>query len=397
VAGPAFRRHRFLSASKTRTDRRAGASVLILALFAGVAAIVVVSRFHDSAALLKTSPASSNTRLPLQRTAKVSLARLIGQTLMGRMTGEIPSRSLLARVRRGELGGIIIFSDNIGSVPSLRSAIDHLQRAAAIGGNPPLLIATDQEGGIVKRFPAGPPFVSPAVMGAKGSEAASRRSGDATAAFLRRTGINVDLAPVLDVPSSSASFLGSRAFSQNPAIVARVGSAFIRGLQRDTVAATAKHFPGLGTATANTDNGAVIITTSRAALVRRLVPFETAIARGVRLIMVSNASYLALDSSGASASLSRPIVTGLLRGDLHFGNVVITDAMSAPGPARYRDAPIRALHAGVDVLLYSDDEQASADAYSQVAAAARAGKLSRAILESSYERITKLKAWLRTG
>lgn len=323
------------------------------------------------------------------------LARQLGQLLMGRMTGRVPSIQLLKRIRRGEVGGIIVFPDNFATVEELRRTIDTLQAEAAAGGNPPLLVATDQEGGYVARLPAGPPGQSARQMGESGTPASVARLGEETGWYLRRYGITVDLAPVLDVPGSPANFLGSRAFGRHPRVVSRIGTAFALGLQKARVAATLKHFPGLGTATANTDLGVVDIATRASGLRWRYRPFKEAIAEGVQMVMVSNASYSSLDPSGRPACLSPTIVRGILRGQLGFEGVVITDAFSTPSPARYADAPVRALGAGVDMLLYSDSERASADAFLQLRLAAREGMLARAVVRTAYERVVALKAWVK--
>jgi beta-N-acetylhexosaminidase len=329
-----------------------------------------------------------------KRPANVPLTQLVGQHLMGRLTGTQPSASLLARIRRGELGGVIIFSENFTALAGLKTTIAKLQKAARNGGGPPLLIATDQEGGLVKRLPAGPPFKSPAEMGAAGSASQARLAGTDTGKYLRAASLNVDLAPVLDVPSSNSSFLGSRAFGRDPTRVQRVGVAFASGLQSGGVAATAKHFPGLGTAAANTDIGDVTIFNSRAELLRRLAPFKAAVRTRIKLVMVSNARYAALDPTKTPAALSKPIVTGLLRQQLGFRGVVITDTLAAPSLRRYRDVPMRALRAGIDVLLYSDREQDSADAYAQLVQAFKSGRLARDTLEASFKRVISLKSWL---
>ena len=162
------------------------------------------------------------------------------------------------------------------------------------------------------------------------------------------------------------------------------------GCRARGVAATAKHFPGLGTARGNTDDGEIRIATPRAELDTRLPPFATAIRRGVDLVMVSNAAYAAFDPSGVPAVLSKPIVTGLLRGRLGFDGVAITDAMEAPGPAGRAHAAARALAAGVDVLLFTGERDGAA-AYDELLAAAKAGTLPAAVLRAANARIERLK------
>jgi beta-N-acetylhexosaminidase len=324
-----------------------------------------------------------------------SLERMVGQTIMTSMSGTTPDAQLLARVRAGQVGGVILFGANAVTRPQVSTLVARLQQAARAGGNPPLLIATDQEGGGVRRFHSCPPFQSARAMGSTLTAAQVTAVGRATGTCLRSLGVTVNLAPVLDVPNSPSNFLGSRAFSENVVTVTRLGPAFATGVQQSRDAATAKHFPGLGTAPGNTDLGVVVIHTSKQELLRRLAPYPAAIRAGVRLVMVSNASYPALDPSGVPALISKPIVTGLLRGQLGFQGVVITDSITAPGPKSYADTPVRALKAGVDVLLYADLESVSAAGFRQVLRAAQNGSLPRSTLQAADARIATLKAWLR--
>jgi beta-N-acetylhexosaminidase len=320
-----------------------------------------------------------------------TLQQLAGQAIMTGIDGAQPSAALLSRIRAGEVGGVILFGRNTASVPAVSALVRKLQAEAAAGGNPPLLIATDQEGGVVKRLP-GPPDLSPSAM-ARAGTATAQAQGEAAGRYLRRLGIDVDLAPVLDTPISPADFIYSRAFSTDPAVNASVGTAFARGLQLARVAATAKHFPGLGTATTSTDTARVAIRRSKADLDRRLRPFAAAVAAGVKLVMVSNAAYPAYDRSGTIAVLSKPIVSGVLRTRLGFKGVVISDALETPGPQAQADAAVQALAAGVDVLLYTG-EAGSRDGYEQLLAAARSGRLPVADLRAAAARTAALKGWL---
>ncbi len=317
-----------------------------------------------------------------------TLSRLAGKSIVGAFSGSSPPASFLARIRRGELGGVILFGGNVGSASQLTRTLAALRGAAAAGGNPHLLILVDQEGGTVRRLRSAPPRASAQTMG-RWSAAQVRREGLLTGRALRARGIDVDLAPVADVPASTTSFLGARAFSSNRSVVASLAPAFAAGLQAGGVAATAKHFPGLGAAPANTDTGRVIVAASRARLLRDLLAFERSIDSGVRLVMVSSATYPALDRSRTPALFSKTIVTGLLRGRLGFGGVVITDSMDAPA-ARTAGAPQRAIRAGVDLLLYTS-ERSSAVGFTKLLAAARRDPALRTRLREAYRSISSIR------
>lgn len=327
---------------------------------------------------------------PAPAAAPGSLEQLVGQTIVTGFSGQAPRTSLLERIRAGQVGAVVLFGRNVGSDAQVAHLLSQLQAAAAAGGNPPLLVAVDQEGGAVKRLADGPPDVSPRTLGEEGDVGHAAAEGTATASFLRHLGIDVDLAPVLDTPVDASSWLGSRAYSRNRFVTATLGTAFVNGLQQGGVAATAKHFPGLGTARTTTDTATVVVDTPAAALDRRLLPFRRAIAAGVDLVMVSNAGYRAYDPTGVPASLSDPIVTGLLRNRLGFRGAVITDALEAPGPHSHRRAPVEALLAGVDLLLYTH-EQDSAAAFGQLVAAARSGAVPLGTLRHAAARIAALK------
>ena len=207
-----------------------------------------------------------------------TLAQLIGQKLMVRMDGLTPSVSLLARIRHGEVGGIILFGSNITTASALVALTAKLRAAAAAGGQPRLLIAVDQEGGSVKRVPWAPPTLSAPQMGRTYSRVA-RAQGASAGTALRELGIDVDLAPVADVPSSTSSFMyrEGRTFSFSATTTALVANAFATGLESEGVVPAMKHFPGIGFATRNTDSYVVTITASKTALAPGLLPYRTAI------------------------------------------------------------------------------------------------------------------------
>ena len=330
-----------------------------------------------------------------------TLQQLIGQKLVVRMDGTTPSRSLLTRARLGQIAGVIVHKNNFTSPAGLRALTSKLQLAAASGGQPPLLIAVDQEGGPVKTVPSIPPTLSPEQMGALGSGATALSQGKATGAALRNLGINTDLAPVADVPASRASFLyrQGRTWSFRVHRAARLSGWFGIGLGRGGALATAKHFPGLGLATLNTDHSIVRIRATKAALAQGLKPFKTAVADHVPLIMLSNAIYTAYDPWNG-AGWSRAFGTYLLRGQLGFRGVTITDSLDGAAHARGTTSAalaVRAARAGTDLVLVTGSEPSSEAAYRSMLRAATSGRIDRERLLASYRRIVALKARLRSS
>jgi len=320
------------------------------------------------------------------------LGHLVGARLVVGMDGTSPSPALLRRIRLGQVGGVILMGRNVRTAPQVRALTSSLRAAAAAGGHP-LLVMTDQEGGTVRRFPWAPPAASAEAMGRLG-EAAIRRRGRDTATALERLGVDVDLAPVADVPGMSRSFIAAqrRGFSTIPARAAKDVTAFAAGLLDGGVAPTLKHFPGLGRATVSTDDAAVTVDATAAVLAPGLQPYRRAIAAGVApLVMVSNAAYTAY--GGRPAAWSPPALA-LLRG-LGFTGVTITDALeplAATHGVSLERAAIDAARTGVDLLLFVGSERSTARVYGALLAEARAGRLSRAALERSAARIAELAA-----
>jgi beta-N-acetylhexosaminidase len=320
------------------------------------------------------------------------LARLVGARLVVGIDGTAATPSLLERIRRGQVGGVILMGRNVRNAPQVRALTAALRDAAAAGGHP-LLVMTDQEGGAVRRFRWAPPAASAEEMGLRG-EAAIRRRGHDTATALERLGVDVDLAPVADVPGVAGSFIAAqhRGFSPVPTRAAKDVTAFSAGLLDGGIAPTLKHFPGLGLATTSTDDAAVTIGAGATALAPGLLPFRRAIAAGVApLVMISNASYIAY--GGQPAAWSPPILT-LLHG-LGFRGVTITDALE-PLARTHRvtlsQAAIGAARTGVDLLLFVGSERSTAGVYDALLADARAGRLPRVALERSAFRIDELAA-----
>jgi beta-N-acetylhexosaminidase len=331
-------------------------------------------------------------------TATPTVAQLIGQKLVVRMEGLTPSADLLGRIRRGEVGGVILFGSNITTATALIALTAKLHAAAAAGGQPRLLIAVDQEGGTVKRIPWAPPTLSAAQMGATGLASVARTQGAAAGAALHDLGIDVDYAPVADVPASTSSFMyrAGRTFSFSATRTTGLANAFAAGLESKGVLPTMKHFPGIGFATRNTDAYVVTINASQAALAPGLLPYRTAIANHIPLIMLSNATYPAYDAISA-AGWSHRIAVTLLRGTLGFTGVTITDSLDGTAAARglsTRSLAGRAARAGTDMILLTGSELSTRSVFATLVKDEQSGVFSLTTLRASYNRIVAMKAHL---
>ncbi|MGI8902858.1 MAG: glycoside hydrolase family 3 N-terminal domain-containing protein [Solirubrobacteraceae bacterium] len=362
-------------------------TLAFVAIAAGVAAIAWgLATVIGGLGATGSNETAGLRQIPVPR----SPVKLLGQRIMVTPAGATADAGLLRAVRAGRVGGVILFTRNIVSGRQLTAMTRALQYAARRGGNPPLLIAVDQEGGEVKRLAGGPPSLSPPQITATGSVAVSAREGAATGRYLRGLGINLDLAPVLDVPTFAGAFIArqGRAFSIHADTVAKYATAFALGLQREHVAATAKHFPGLGSAAVSTDNQRMELRPTAAQRRDALRPYRTLIGRGLDAVMLSTAGFPAYDATGAPAALSSAIAQGLLRSRLGFRGMSITDALGSTTGHDEIDAGVLAARAGADVLLYTDDPSGELPA---LESALRRGRIDSAQAAESYRRIVALK------
>ena len=359
-----------------------------------------------------TGGTAVSVKRPVHRTShapivtRLSAQQLAGQRIIYAYAGLKPPASLLSAIRAGEAGGVIFFAPNVSSVSQLRGVIAQLQRASLASPlHTRLLMLTDQEGGEVRRLP-GPPALSEKKIGQSANGASLAAAAGAGAGVnLRGAGVNVNLAPVLDVYRQAGNFIDEfqRSYSSNPATVVRLGKAFISAQQGKGVAATAKHFPGLGTAgrSQNTDLRPVKLSASLATL--RAVdeaPFKSAIAAGVKLVMTSWATYPALDAS-RPAGLSSKVIGGELRGRLGFKGVAITDGIDAGSLAPFGSLSRRAVlaaAAGADLVLCAatnpnDNTPAiGITARNAIASALGASQLSASAARQAAGRILALRA-----
>lgn len=326
-------------------------------------------------------------------TAGVHLAAKVGfgdtaETVMGTLVGP-PNQRFLDRIRNGKMGGVVLLRNGWLTQSTASAVTAELQRAACTRGEP-LLIAVDQEGGLVRRLFWAAPTEAPAYMS---SPAVAHAQAAEAAAGLRSVGIDVDFAPVVDTPSSARNFLGSRAFSRSRTWNAKLARAFVTGLQTSGIAATAKHFPGLGLASGNTDHGRIVIGSAAWKLRQGLLPFRSAVAAGVKLVMLSTAIYPRLDPAQKPAAFSSAIINGVLRDRLGFKGVTVTDSLTAPAADRIPHTATRAMLAGSDLLIFGA-ESASERGYATLVEDAASSPRLQARLTEAAARIRALKAWL---
>ncbi len=338
--------------------------------------------------------------------ARMSVPQLAGQRVIYSYSGLTPPAGLLKLIREGEAAGVIFFGGNFKNRAQFIRAVGDLVAANDSRSNParayPLLLMTDQEGGLVRRLP-GAPVLSEKQIGEirpiASAEAAAAHAGAAAAANLLSYRLNVNLAPVLDVFRKPGDFDDQyqRSYSMRPGVVSALGADFIKAQQKGKVAATAKHFPGLGAATAaqNTDEVPVTLKLSAATIERfDEYPYRAAISAGVKLVMVSWAKYPALDPK-FPAGLSSTIVQGQLRTRLGFTGVTITDAIGAGALRDYGTTQNRALlaaEAGMELILSAgENPQEGANCLAGLEKGYTSGKLGAAAFKAVVAQILALR------
>ncbi|MEV4704276.1 glycoside hydrolase family 3 N-terminal domain-containing protein [Actinoplanes sp. NPDC049316] len=301
-------------------------------------------------------------------------------------------------VAKYHLGGVIYFTwtNSLQSPRQLASLANSLQAAATgTGARVPVMISTDQEHGVVSRMPApATQFPGGMALGAGRSVRDAYRTGRVTGAELAAVGIGQDWAPVADVNVNPANpVIGVRSFGSDPALAAALTAAQIEGFQRGAnTSAAAKHFPGHGDTATDSHTGLPVITHTREQWSRiDAPPFRAAVAAGVDAVMTAHIVVPALDPSGDPATLSRPIITGLLRGELGYRGVVVTDSLEMAGVReKYGDerVPVLALKAGADMLLMPPNLDVAVGA---VLGAVASGELTEDRIDQSVRRILTLK------
>jgi beta-N-acetylhexosaminidase len=322
----------------------------------------------------------------------MSVGDMVGQMFVVSVGGTQPDYYIEKMVRKRNVGGVILFGYNMKSEEQVESLTSSLQQLS-MQTDPavPLFVAVDQEGGDI----ASAPWVAPQPAAAQvGSRADPDEAHDIAATMGRQllwAGINTDFAPVVDTGFGAA--IGNRSYGEDPELVARMGAAAVEGFEEAGVVSAAKHFPNHGPATSDSHVSLPVIRHDEQTLRSYdLPPFEAAIEAGVPMVMVGHLVYPAIDPHNP-ASLSRDAI-GMLRRDIGFDGVVVTDDLAmagAKGGGTPSEAAVEAVKAGADLVVVSSPPQQQADAYDAVVAAVESGEIPRSRIEKSVERLLTIK------
>ncbi|WP_127592196.1 beta-N-acetylhexosaminidase [Paenibacillus lautus] len=330
--------------------------------------------------------------------ADLSLEQKVGQMFICGFNALTPNEHAKILIEQYQVGGICYFRRNVKTLPQLAELSESLQQLASDSRKFPLLISIDQEGGMVARIDHEGISRIPGNMalGAAGSAEDSYRAAQIGARELRSLGVNMNFAPCLDVNNNPRNpVIGVRSFGEDPQAVAALGTAAIKGYQEEGVSATAKHFPGHGDTSVDSHLGRASVPHDLERLRSvELYPFAQAIQGGVDAIMTAHVSFPAIEPSDLPATLSHAVLTGLLREEMGFEGLIVTDCLEMHAISKEYGIPegaIRAIEAGADCVLVSHNLSEQTAAITAVIEAVRSGRLSEDLIDTAVERILTLK------
>lgn len=352
-----------------------------------------------TAVLPERSPSPAPTGRVAGLLADMSIPQRAAQTMSIAFHGRSVTAHAERMIREKRVGGVVIFRENVEDAAALRRLTGDLQRIAREAGVPPLLIAMDQEGGPVVRVGTGL-AVLPSQMALAASPdpaAAVRRAVRLVARELRALGVNFQLAPVADVNDEPANpIIGNRAFGSDPRAVSTLVAEAVRAYADAGLLCCAKHFPGHGSATADSHDELPDIPFARTRLdAVELAPFRSAIAAGVPAIMSAHLTVPGLGAAQQPATLSQAVMTGVLRDELGFGGLAVTDDLEMGALARsggQTAAGVAALRAGADYLLFRFDEGAQLEGHRLIVDTLLTGTLPPRRLDAAVTRVLEAKA-----
>ncbi|GIN40223.1 beta-N-acetylhexosaminidase [Heyndrickxia oleronia] len=329
----------------------------------------------------------------------MDLKKKVGQLMVFGFNGKEATPEIKQLIRDYHLGAIILFGRNIGTPEEVLHLTTELQREAKEAGHKhPLLICTDQENGAVRRLGEGTTvFPGAMLLGATNNPDNAFKVGNATGKELKALGINWNLSPVLDVNNNAENpVIGVRSFGETPSNVSLLGQQLMKGMQDAGVITTLKHFPGHGDTSVDSHLDLPTIEHDLERLeVTELLPFKECINNGADTVMTAHICFPAIESqAGLPATLSKKVISGLLREKLHFDGVVTTDCMEMKAVSETFGTPkgaVEAIKAGVDLVMISHNYTPQIRSLEAVMEAVESGEIENGVIDSALSRITKLK------
>ncbi|WP_339239172.1 beta-N-acetylhexosaminidase [Paenibacillus sp. FSL R5-0517] len=337
-------------------------------------------------------------KLYQSRLKQMTLREKVGQMLLCGFHGTEATGDVESFLRKYPIGGVIYFARNVESPEQVERLSSGLQQIVKSSGHVPLWISIDQEGGMVARITEGIALMpGQMAIAAAGSIDDAYQAAYISGLELKSMGINMNFAPVLDVNNNAANpVIGVRSFGESPQSVAEYGARTIAGIQDAGIAATAKHFPGHGDTDTDSHLDLPIITHDRDRVERlELIPFRAAIAEGVDAMMSAHIYFPALEPEGLPVTLSHTVLSGLLRQELGYRGMIVTDCMEMDAIAvNYGtvDAAVMAVEAGADLVLISHTAKLQAEAFEALLAAVESGRISESRIDESVTRLLMYKA-----
>ncbi|MEC0154763.1 beta-N-acetylhexosaminidase, partial [Paenibacillus macerans] len=329
----------------------------------------------------------------------LTLEQKVGQLFICGFHGTTPDEHIRTLIRQYHIGGVVYFRRNIESAAQLAGLSRCLQAINREASQVPLFISIDQEGGMVARLDHEGMSRIPGNMalGAANDPKLAEQVAALAAREMALLGINFNFAPCVDVNNNPANpVIGVRSFGEDPQLVARHATAAIRGYRSQGVIATAKHFPGHGDTDADSHLGLAVVPHGKERLREvELVPFRRAIAAEVDAIMTAHVIFPAFEPDEIPATLSRRVLTELLREELGYRGLIVTDCLEMQAISRHfgvAEGAVRAIAAGADLILVSHTMTEQIAAIRQVCAAVRSGRLSEERIDAAAARILALKA-----
>lgn len=382
-------------------------SIVIVVLILSIAASCTVPDVSEGNATpvppAQSNPDTEDRKDPLDEKAESLLAGMtieekVGQLLIVGFPEDTKKEALQDYMDRLKVSGFILFSRNYTDLDSLYALARSLKEMNSLKNPLPLFISIDEEGGTVSRLPkGGTHFPDARQVGKAGEPGLTYKTGQTIAEELKAAGINLNFAPVLDIVESGENkLLVRRSYGSTPEVVSLHGTSFINGLQSEGVIAVPKHFPGHGNTNQDSHSTLPVIDTDKAEMQsRELVPFKAAIDAGLNAVMVGHIAFPKIDPAGLPASMSNYFLTDVLRKDLGFGGISISDDIEMQGYISSKDTVeecvIASFNAGLDIFLIGHTKAIQDQVFKALLDGCGDGRISEERLNESVLRIIKVK------